>query len=487
MVTVRSHSRNLSPDPSVGSFEHRGARLATPTLFALYFLAVGVFVPGCENSSAPTGEPGRSGAALVDSVGGLFLWPVDGDALYHESRHGSSGPVFFQRGVVTPVTVSFIDLDGRPVPPESLGVEASLELTPSPAGLLVATPRPSEPFGFDLEAVEAGTGHLAFRLRRGATILYQSPGAEVEVVHRSASEWAPLDSAHVPDGPVRDLVVLDGRLVVAGGFTHLGSTEARGVASWDGTAWSGYADGLDDVLRLHVDGGALYAITASGYHRWNGTGWEEIAPALEGAISGIVFGGEAIVTGPNLGVLAWRDGGWSQIADSSWDGEALAVLAGNLYAAGSARLPSGPIPFYASHVWRRGSGSWTSIFSYAQSDLESCVFTHLKGYGDNLVFSLACGAPGGAGGEVTALGDAGDTRRIAARVVTAGTRLGDRYVFAEYARVLIEEVAGFDTIGTAGNGERIWDLESFGNAVIAAGDFTQLNGQEIRFLARWTP
>jgi hypothetical protein len=73
MVTVRSHSRNLSPDPSVGSFEHRGARLATPTLFALYFLAVGVFVPGCENSSAPTGEPGRSGAALVDSVGGLFL------------------------------------------------------------------------------------------------------------------------------------------------------------------------------------------------------------------------------------------------------------------------------------------------------------------------------------------------------------------------------------------------------------------------------
>jgi len=422
----------------------------------------------------------------VDTVSGLAVWPAAGDAVYYESNYGSSGPVFLELGQQLAVTVTFYSERG-PVPPESLGIAARLELIPDPEELLSVSPRPDEPFGFDLLAGEPAEGRLGFRLAREHRTLYRSIGAVVQVVDPPATDWTPIDPGHPPDGPVRDLLVHGDRLIVGGDFSNIGGIAARGVAAWDGASWSAFAGGLDGVIRLHADGEDLLAEASDGFYRWSGTAWEQIAPHHDRAIASTVYRGQVMVTGSNLGVLAWTGQDWEQVGDVAWTGEALAVHGARLYAAGTARSPGGTIPYITIHIWRSDGGSFSSIYSRGLSDLGSCTVELLKSGGSDLLASLACGSPGGYFGEVFLLADSGVTQPIAQYAVTAGTRLEDRYAFAAWRLVYLEEESGLRVIGTAEEGTAVRDLESFDGALVAGGDFTTLNGREASYLARWVP
>ncbi len=65
----------------------------------------------------------------------------------------------------------------------------------------------------------------------------------------------------------------NGKLIVAGEFTHAGGLPANRVAAWDGTSWSALGVGFSSpVNSLWVYNGDLYA----GVFKWTGTTWQQI-------------------------------------------------------------------------------------------------------------------------------------------------------------------------------------------------------------------
>ncbi len=92
------------------------------------------------------------------------------------------------------------------------------------------------------------------------------------------------------DGAVIALTVLQGKLVVGGGFTSAGGIPANSLAIWDGSSWSSFDQGLaanmpgtqySSVYKLVQFRDALYASgwfrtkvgTAELVVQWNGTTW----------------------------------------------------------------------------------------------------------------------------------------------------------------------------------------------------------------------
>ncbi|MEW6252621.1 MAG: hypothetical protein AB1716_18440 [Planctomycetota bacterium] len=106
----------------------------------------------------------------------------------------------------------------------------------------------------------------------------------------------------------------DGRgsaLYVAGTFREAGGVPAKGIARWDGQAWSAVGSGVEygiiDVLTVFDDGQgpALYAagdlrqvggVWLSGWARWDGQAWSQP-------------GGVGIYGGGIAGMYVWDDGG----------------------------------------------------------------------------------------------------------------------------------------------------------------------------------
>ena len=71
-------------------------------------------------------------------------------------------------------------------------------------------------------------------------------------MHQNNSEWSLF---------VFDLLVHDGALLAAGGFTHAGSSfiEASNIASWNGSQWSALGAGTTDAaICLHPHGGEVH-------------------------------------------------------------------------------------------------------------------------------------------------------------------------------------------------------------------------------------
>jgi hypothetical protein len=85
-------------------------------------------------------------------------------------------------------------------------------------------------------------------------------------------------------------------LYVAGRFTAIGNTAARGVARWDGTSWSALGTGINgEVYSLAVGpGGAVYAggtfteaggSSAANVARWDGSRWSALGAGLRSGIA----------------------------------------------------------------------------------------------------------------------------------------------------------------------------------------------------------
>lgn len=146
-------------------------------------------------------------------------------------------------------------------------------------------------------------------------------------------------AAFDPDGAG----LLSQRLIVGGDFTHMGGVAARGIAQWDGQAWSALGGGLfprNDELRVvdllvHDDDGegplnpALYVATLGArlnadeknghpVFRWDGTAFTKVGDTEGGPFISLVFydsgDGERLYgAGAGASLARLEDGAWRRV------------------------------------------------------------------------------------------------------------------------------------------------------------------------------
>ncbi|MFK7741896.1 MAG: hypothetical protein AB8H80_16385, partial [Planctomycetota bacterium] len=134
-----------------------------------------------------------------------------------------------------------------------------------------------------------------------------------------------LSTLAQPNADIFDVLALPGGdIVVAGGFTSIGSQSASGVARYDGQAWSAFGAGANGrVSQLAVDqGGHLLACgdfttmgsaAAAGIARWDGTSWHAIGSNSESVSAMAVLpDGDIVIARKQSEDLArWDSATWS--------------------------------------------------------------------------------------------------------------------------------------------------------------------------------
>jgi hypothetical protein len=163
-------------------------------------------------------------------------------------------------------------------------------------------------------------------------------------------------------------VDLNGHLVVSGRFTHVGGTDCRAVAQWNGTSWQPVGDGLwtwpqvsSEITALASYRGDLFVFgnfNRSGdtvikdAARWDGTSWQQI-PKIPGGPGFLrVYRDELLSLGGP--VLSWNGQAWIS-RGGSISGYILsaALFQGRLIASGWALSPENvPLAEWTGSDWK---------------------------------------------------------------------------------------------------------------------------------------
>jgi hypothetical protein len=206
------------------------------------------------------------------------------------------------------------------------------------------------------------------------------------VLRLEESGWTPLG------GPVQGdplaLAVWNGMLVLGGHFDSVGGAPMRGLASWDGAAWSEFGGGLtgngyDAVFALAVWQGGLVAggfFTEIGGQpistvaRWSGTGWAALGSPVLGGASALLADGGTLHVGGSLamaggsGTVFSTDGvAWSYTDEQPvYSVSALAKVRGDLVAAGNFYAIASTLPPRPTFwVARRSGSSWLPLETWS--------------------------------------------------------------------------------------------------------------------------
>ncbi len=187
------------------------------------------------------------------------------------------------------------------------------------------------------------------------------------------SNWTGL--ANGLNGAVLAMILdQDGNLYVGSSFTQAGSTEATYIAKWDGSSWSAMGDGIAGyVFALAFDSyGTLYAgDNTGGLYSWNSTNsnWSSFIPA-DGGIFALAFdsldhlyiGGSFSNYGNNI---VMREGkNWQDLNGGTLDAvSALSVdSCDGVYVGTSGGSGSSPIMYWDGTDWS-GLGNGITVDS----------------------------------------------------------------------------------------------------------------------------
>jgi len=283
--------------------------------------------------------------------------------------------------------------------------------------------------------------------------------------------WQPL--AQGVTGSAFTFLEWDGGLVVGGRFRTAGDQPARNVAFWDGSLWKTLGKGLDGpVQSLALHQGDLVAAGAFGLDvsrafRWTGEEWQPVGLLQDGGILSLaVHGGDLYAQG--LDVSRWTGSGWEPV-QVQVDGEVhaaerpMAVHQDHLIvAAGSEQLAR----------WDGQAWEWIErpqgLFALVAGDGE--LFAHAHGY---LRWT-------GSGWEGL-------------------PSLPDRHAWTVHAGHLVVGVAGlegdrllrwngFEWTSVPGVMDgRVHGVGSFGNTLLAGGEFTAIDRSSFRGVAGIVP
>jgi hypothetical protein len=198
-------------------------------------------------------------------------------------------------------------------------------------------------------------------LYAGGSFTHAGGSSANHIARWNGSTWSALGAGVSTSGStssVQSLAVFDdgsGPALYAGGdFAQAGGVNVHNIAKWNGTSWSGLADGLTDTYitsKVYVHaltvfddghGAALYAggsfLTASGKSvdcvaRWNGTTWSPLAPTGDG-ISGAVQALAAFDDGTGSALYAaggFQSAGATTVKEiAKWNGSGWSSLAGGV-------------------------------------------------------------------------------------------------------------------------------------------------------------
>ncbi len=170
------------------------------------------------------------------------------------------------------------------------------------------------------------------------TILMVTMSANI--THSQVYEWSKLGNG--VDGNVNAITYLNGRFIVAGGFSHAGGVPVNNIAQWDGSGWSALGSGFDDtVYALTIFNGDIYAggrFLHSGTDNlnhiayWTGSNWSQVGftgNGTDGEVRALtVYHGNLLVGGKffNAGnlnmshVAKWTGAFWQPLGSSSSNG-----------------------------------------------------------------------------------------------------------------------------------------------------------------------
>jgi hypothetical protein len=130
------------------------------------------------------------------------------------------------------------------------------------------------------------------------------------------------------DSYVRDLIVLDGQLILGGSFTTAGGIAVDHVAAWDGSQVTALLGQPREVQDLEVVDGSLYALGLNVYGDpdpvtvWNGASWSVVGDLAQDFVTHyerlVNHGGQLRM----MAVVSWLfpPSWWTDVA--TWDGEA---------------------------------------------------------------------------------------------------------------------------------------------------------------------
>jgi hypothetical protein len=235
--------------------------------------------------------------------------------------------------------------------------------------------------------------------------------------------WSPLAGGLIRQAgftEIRALTVHTDALIAGGNFDHAGATDARGVARWDGGAWSALGEGLDDVLSLAVFQDMLYAGrrvapgTAGALELWSGSSWSPVDGVSAGtryALALAPYRGRLIVAGQFDAIgstaarncAAWDGTRWDAMGSGPYSSvQALVVRQDTLVAGGWVQFGTN-LDFWDGVAWRsQVSGLDGAVQSLAANGAGLWV-------GGYFEVTSQDGVPGASG---LALGDGGGWRQV---------------------------------------------------------------------------
>jgi hypothetical protein len=302
------------------------------------------------------------------------------------------------------------------------------------------------------------------------------------------SRWHGLGFVFPGDGfgEVTVLTVYDGQIVGAGNYIS-----SNAVACYDGSNWQQLASGMNGrILALTVFEDKLIAggkftnaggVSVNYIAQWEDTTWVPICSGLDGPVHALTIHQGKLVAGGSFtgGVAVLNDSSWKALDGLDTPVKALGVHQGDLVAAGGSG--AGFAARWNGQVWV-GLGAFNSPVSV------------LRSYGGDLY----------AGGDFTAVSgteayyiaywdgdrwyslgppDGGYDLDLNNPVYRLATYEGDLIaVSGTWIGRWVED--HWVSLGSGDDGT-IEDLAVYRGDLIAAGEFTKLNGSPMRHIARW--
>ena len=371
--------------------------------------------------------------------------------------------------------------------------------------------------------VGAGFGAVNAMAVRGSDLIVggglNQTGGPSYIARWNGITWTAMNSQI--NGVVRALAVLPDASVVAGGdfsFTRFGQVIAN-VARWDGSQWQSmnatiqHGGTIPTVKALaatsegHVILGADYmtgmsGVNARGIARWNGSTWSGIGDARFESVrdvatlpdGSIVVAGRSLLEGPRSDITRFNGASWQPHTSGIPDYTVRCLRStadGGLFAGGSFRS-LGDVP--AAGVARFTTGSWTGYGMGFSGSINA--FAELPN-GDVIAAGTFVSTPNGLARRIARwdgidwhpLGSGINGRVNAVAVLSTGKVIAAG-LFSEAGGVSASNVAVWDgaawhALDAGVDGEVYAVLALTGDAFVAGGRFTRAGGIDAACVARW--
>lgn len=208
----------------------------------------------------------------------------------------------------------------------------------------------------------------------------------------NSANWTQLGDeflANTPSGvsEINDFTVHNGELYAGGHFTHVGSTEIRRVARWDGNAWRPVGGGIWGTMGgVYGQTCGVYALASFDGHlwaggifaragektnagpflaRWDGTNWADPPIPASSAVYALQPYQGDLVWGEVSGMWRWPTGPAPRFGDANGTVTGLVVHNGELIASGVFSEIGNGVP--ARQLARWDGNAWHEIPNAVQS------------------------------------------------------------------------------------------------------------------------